>query len=86
MSNKIYVKEIDEKYKIKYNDNIFYRDEVSSEEISSCNTIIIADIEHQANPTSNLLKLSQIANDDAKIIILSKNMFLIYNKDFKIFF
>ena len=74
LSNKIYVKEIDEKYKIKYNDNIFYRDEVSSEEISSCNTIIIADIEHQANPTSNLLKLSQIANDDAKIIILSKNM------------
>ena len=74
LSNKIYVKEIDEKYKIKHNDNIFYKDEVSHEEIASCDTIIIADIEHQANPTSNLIKLSQIANDDTKIIVLSKNM------------
>ena len=74
LSSKIYVKEIDEKYKIKYNTNIFYKDEVSDEEIASCDTIIIADIEHQANPTSNLLKLSQIANDNAKIIVLSKNM------------
>jgi len=73
-SSKIYVKEIDEKYKIKYNNNIFYKDEVSDEEIASCDTIIVADIEHQANPTSNLLKLSQIANDNAKIIVLSKNM------------
>ena len=45
LSNKIYVKEIDEKYKIKHNDNIFYRDEVSHEEIASCDTIIIADID-----------------------------------------
>ena len=74
LSSKIYVKEIDEKYKIKHNTNIFYKDEVSDEEIASCDTIIIADIEHQANPTSNLLKLSQIANDNAKIIVLSKNM------------
>ena len=73
-SRKIYVKEIDEKYKIKYNSNIFYKDEVSKEEISNCDTIIIADIEHQANPTSNLLKLSQIANDTTKIIVLSTNM------------
>ncbi len=74
LSNKIYVKEIDEKYKIKYNDNILYKDEVSKDEITSCDTIIIADIEHQANPTSNLLKLSQLANDNTKIIVLSKNM------------
>ena len=73
-SSKIYVKEIDEKYKIKYNNNIFYKDEVLDKEIASCDTIIVADIEHQANPTSNLLKLSQIANDNAKIIVLSKNM------------
>ena len=87
LSNKIYVKEIDEKYKIKYNDNIFYRDEVSNEEIASCNTIIIADIEHQANPTSNLLKLSQIVNDDAKIIVLSKNMvWMILIRILKFFF
>jgi hypothetical protein len=74
LSNKIYVKEIDEKYKIKYNDNIFYNDEVSHDEIASCDTIIIADIEHQSNPTSNLIKLSQMINDDTKIIVLSKNM------------
>ena len=87
LSSKIYVKEIDEKYKIKYNDNIFYKDEVSDEEIASCDTIIIADIEHQANPTSNLLKLSQIANDDAKIIVLSKNMaWMILIKILKFFF
>jgi hypothetical protein len=74
LSSKIYVKEIDEKYKVKYNDNVHYKDEVSNEEIANCDTIIIADIEHQANPTSNLLKLTQIANDNAKIIVLSKNM------------
>lgn len=74
LSSKIYVKEIDEKYKINYNNNIFYKDEVFDKEIASCDTIIVADIEHQANPTSNLLKLSQIANDNAKIIVLSKNM------------
>ena len=86
-SRKIYVKEIDEKYKIKYNSNIFYKDEVSKEEISNCDTIIIADIEHQANPTSNLLKLSQIANDNTKIIVLSKNMvWMILIRILKFFF
>ncbi len=73
-SRKIYIKEIDEKYKINYNNNTFYKDEVSDEEIANCDTIIIADIEHQANPTSNLLKLSKLANDNTKIIVLSKNM------------
>ena len=87
LSNKIYVKEIDEKYKIKHNDNIFYKDEVSHEEIASCDTIIIADIEHQANPTSNLIKLSQIVNDDTKIIVLSKNMiWMMLIKILKFFF
>ena len=85
--NLIYVKEIDEKYKIKHNDNIFYKDEVSHEEIASCDTIIIADIEHQANPTSNLIKLSQIVNDDTKIIVLSKNMiWMMLIKILKFFF
>jgi len=87
LSRKIYVKEIDEKYKIKYNDNIHYKDEVSREEVVNCDTIIIADIEHQANPTSNLLKLSQIANDNAKIIVLSKNMvWMMLIKILKFFF
>ena len=87
LSRKIYVKEIDEKYKIKYNSNVFYSDEVSSNEVESCDTIIVADIEHQADPTSNLLKLSQIANDNAKIIVLSKNMvWMILIKILKFFF
>jgi hypothetical protein len=86
-STKIYIKEIDEKYKIKYNDNIFYKNEVTNEEIATCDTIIVADIEHQANPTSNLLKLSQIVNDNAKIIVLSKTMFwMIIIKILKFFF
>ena len=87
LSKKIYVKEIDEKYKINYNPNISYKDEVSNEEIANCDTIIIADIEHQANPTSNLLRLSQIASDNTKIIVLSKNMvWMILIKILKFFF
>ena len=42
--------------------------------IQECDTVIVSDIEHQENPASNLLKLSKLINDDAKIIILSKNM------------
>ena len=73
--------------KIKYNDNIFYKNNVTDEEIATCDTIIVADIEHQANPTSNLLKLSQIVNDNAKIIVLSKTMFwMIIIKILKFFF
>lgn len=87
LSSKIYVKEIDEKYEIKYNDKVFYKNDISSEVIASCDTVIIADIEHQNNPTSNLLKLSKIINDDAKIIILSKNMvWMVLIKFLKIFF
>ena len=56
-SKKIYVKEIDEKYKINYNPNISYKDEVSNEEIANCDTIIIADIEHQANPNIKFAKI-----------------------------
>ena len=52
-SNKIFVKEIDEKYEIKYNTNINYINEINHNEISECDTILIADIEHQSNPTSN---------------------------------
>ena len=47
---------------------------INDKDIYNCDTIIIADIEHQSNPTSNLLNLSKIIKDDAKIIILSKNM------------
>ena len=86
-SNKIFIKEVDEKYEIKYNTNIHYISEINQDEISECDTILIADIEHQSNPTSNLLNLSKIIKDDAKIIILSKNLiWMILIKLLKSFF
>ena len=86
-SDKVFIKEINEKYQIKYNDNIHYSDEIQNEEISKCDTVLIADIEHQLNPTSNLLYLSKIIKDDAKIIILSKNLiWMVLIKFLKLFF
>ncbi len=73
-SKNIYIKEIDQKYEIEYNSSIHYVNEINQDEISECDTILIADIEHQSNPTSNLLNLSKIIKDDAKIIVLSKNL------------
>ena len=85
-SNQIFIKEIDEKYKEKYNQTINYS-EANDSILSECDSIIVADIEHQLNPTSNLLHLSKIIKDDAKIIILSKNkIWLIIIKFLKIFF
>lgn len=74
-SKKIYIKEISDEYKINYNSNSHYKDDITEQEIFECDTVVISDIEHQINPTSNLLALSKLINDDAKIIILSKNMF-----------
>ena len=73
-SDKIFIKEIDESYEILHNQNIEYVRESSHKNISESDTILIADIEHQSNPTSNLLELSKVIKDDAKIIILSKNL------------
>ncbi|MBD1148561.1 glycosyltransferase family 2 protein [Pelagibacterales bacterium SAG-MED30] len=86
-SDKIFIKEIDQKYEIKYNSNIHYINENENKAISECDTVLIADIEHQSNPTSNLLHLSKIIKDDAKIIILSKNLiWMSLIKILKIFF
>ncbi len=86
-SKKIFVKEIDEKYQINYNDNIEYVYEGTQDVISKCDTIIISDIEHQSNPASNLLNLSNIIKDDAKLIILSRNLvWMILIKFLKFFF
>ena len=43
-------------------------DDINEKNIQECDTIVISDIEHQINPASNLLKLSKLINDDAKII------------------
>ena len=86
-SKKILKKEIDEKYKEQHNENITYKDQIQDEDIINSDTVIIADIEHQSNPALNLLNLSKIINDDAKIIVLSKNMvWMILLKFLKYFF
>ena len=58
-----------------FDDNIDYKNEYEKKDIEKCDHLIIADIEHQNNPTLNLLKLSNLINDNAKIIVLSKNFF-----------
>ena len=86
-SNKIFIKEINENYEIKYNSKVQYVNEAKHEDISECDTVLIADIEHQSNPTANLLNLSKIIKDDVKIIILSKNLiWMTFIKILKIFF
>lgn len=85
-SKKIFIKEIDEKYEIKYDDKINYVNDRWEDLLPECDTILISDIEHQSNPTLNLLNLSKIMNNDAKIIIMSKNLvWMILIKLLKIF-
>ena len=73
-ANKIYVKEISKDYYINYNENSKYINENIEEVLPQCDSIIISDIEHQLNPTSNLLKLTKIISDDAKIVVISRNL------------
>ena len=85
-SKKTYIKEISKEYQIKYHPNIKYVEENPKNVLKNCDTVIVADIEHQLNLTSNLLNLSKKINDDAKIIIFSKNMvWIILLKLLKIF-
>ena len=71
----IYIKEICDDYNIKYNDNAEYLNEISEDKIYNCDTIVIADIEHQNKPAINLENLTKIINENAKVIIISKNIF-----------
>ena len=83
---KIFIKEIDDKYHINHNEKITYLDENVENKLSECDSIIISDIEHQSNPTSNLLNLSKIIKDDTKIIIISRNLiWMILIKFLKLF-
>tara|TARA_Y100000591_G_C21823489_1_gene695091 strand:+ start:200 stop:1624 length:1425 start_codon:yes stop_codon:yes gene_type:complete len=86
-SKKIYIKEICEDYKINYNKNVDYINQINEADLEDCDTVVVSDIEHQINPTSNLLTLSKLINDDAKIVVLSKNIFwMILIKILKYFF
>ena len=77
-SEKINIKEINQDYEKSFNDKVFYKNDFEEKDIESCDHIVVADIEHQNNPTLNLLKLSKVINDDARIIILSKNFFWMF--------
>ena len=77
-SDKINIKEIDKNYEKNFDENIAYKNEYEKKDIEKCDHLIIADIEHQNNPTLNLLKLSNLINDNARIIVLSKNFFWMF--------
>ena len=77
-SNKVNIKEIDEKLYQHSKDKIFYKNSFDKKDIENCDHIVIADIEHQNNPAFNLLQLSNFMKDEARIIILSKNFFWVF--------
>ena len=77
-SEKINIKEINESFNHKLDDKIYYKNSYEKKDIENCDHLVIADIEHQNNPTLNLLQLSKFMNDEARIIILSKNFFWMF--------
>jgi len=86
-SRKVFVKEIDKKYEINYNENIHYINNETQNVLAECDTIIISDIEHQLNPALNLINLKKLIKTNTKIIVLSKNIvWMILLKFIKSFF
>ena len=75
-SEKINIKEINEKLYQHSEDKIIYKKTFAKEDIENCDHVVISDIEHQNNPAFNLLQLSNFMKDEARIIVLSKNFFL----------
>ena len=72
-SEKIKIKEINEKLCEQSEEKIIFTKTFDKKDIENCDHLVIADIEHQNNPTLNLLQLSNLMKDEARIIILSKN-------------
>tara|TARA_B100001057_G_C22867373_1_gene957161 strand:- start:5439 stop:6833 length:1395 start_codon:yes stop_codon:yes gene_type:complete len=72
-SEKISIKEINEKLYLHSENKISYKKTFGKEDIVNCDHLVVADIEHQNNPALNLLQLSNFMRDEARIIILSKN-------------
>ena len=81
-SEKINIREINENFNQKLNNKIYYKNSYEKKDIENCDHLVIADIEHQNNPTLNLLQLSKFMNDEARIIILSKNFFWMFVLNF----
>ena len=77
-SEKIIIKEIDEKLYQNSKSKIIYKKTFEKRDIENCDHLVIADIEHQNNPALNLLRLSNFMKDEARIIVLSKNFFWMF--------
>tara|TARA_B100001057_G_C22783128_1_gene924452 strand:+ start:195 stop:1592 length:1398 start_codon:yes stop_codon:yes gene_type:complete len=77
-SEKINIKEINEKFYQHIDDKIIYKKTFEKKDIENCDHLVITDIEHQNNPAFNLLQLSNFMKDEARIIVLSKNFFWIF--------
>ena len=77
-SEKINIKEINEKLCQYSGRKISYKKTFERKDIENCDHLVIADIEHQKNPASNLLQLSNFMKDETRIIILSKNFFWMF--------
>ena len=77
-SEKINIKEINEKLCQYSGSKISYKKTFERKDIENCDHLVVADIEHQKNPASNLLQLSNFMKDETRIIILSKNFFFMF--------
>ncbi len=77
-SQKINIKEINDKLNVYSENNIYYKKTFIKEDIENCDHLVVADIEHQKKPALNLLQLSNFMRDEARIIILSKNFFWVF--------
>ena len=77
-SEKINIKEINEKLCQYSGSKISYKKTFERKDIENCDHLVVADIEHQKNPASNLLQLSNFMKDETRIIILSKNFFWMF--------
>ena len=77
-SEKVNIKEINEKLYQHSEDRIIYKKNFEKKDIENCDHLVIADIEHQNNPALNLLQLSNFMKDEARIIVLSKNFFWVF--------
>ncbi len=77
-SEKVHIKEINEKLYQHFDDKIFYKKTFEKKDIENCDHLVVADIEHQNNPALNLLQLSNFMKDETRIIILSKNFFWMF--------
>ena len=87
ISKKKIIQEVNEKFLDEFCQNQITNIELTNEEWSKLDHVVIADIEHQKNPLENLKNISKKINDDARIIVVSKNLiWSMIIKTFKILF